>query len=357
MITRRHITALGGTLAAATFLGACGEPFTDPSADESPQTSSDQMLTSVVTTGLQAPWSIAFSGETALVSERDSARILEIAADGATREVGVIDGVEPGGEGGLLGLAVHGGQLFTYLTAADGNRIERRELTGSPGRLGLGDARTVLEGIPSARIHNGGRLAIGPDDMLYATTGDAGDRSSAQDIESLGGKILRMAPDGTAPADNPFPDSLVYSYGHRNCQGIAWAEDGTMYASECGQDTWDELNLIEAGGNYGWPDVEGIAEQEGYRDPLQQWEPAEASPSGIAITGGSLYLANLRGRRLRVVPLTDPSTATELLVGEYRRLRDVVLAPDGALWVLTNTTDGRGDPAEEGDRIVRVEIG
>ena len=357
MITRRRFTASAGALAGASLLGSCGRPRTDPPPEESSQASGAQALASVITTGLQAPWSIAFVGETALISERDSARILELTADGTTREVGVIDGVDPGGEGGLLGLAVHEGQLFTYLTAAESNRIERRELTGSPGGFGLGAARTVLEGIPSARIHNGGRLAIGPDDMLYATTGDAGDRDSAQDLDSLGGKILRMAPDGTAPADNPFPDSLVHSYGHRNCQGIAWDEEGTMYASEFGQDTWDELNRIEPGGDYGWPDVEGIAEQEGYRDPLQQWEPAEASPSGIAITGRNLYLANLRGRRLRVVPLPDPSTASELLVGEYGRLRDVVLAPDGSLWVLTNTTDGRGDPAEEGDRILRVAPG
>lgn len=350
MITRRCFAASGGALAAAALVASCSEPSQDPALGADTAASDVEVITS----GLQAPWSIAFVGETALVSERDSPRILELTADGATREVGEIDGVTPGGEGGLLGLAVHEGELYTYFTAADENRIERRPLTGTAGSHGLGEARVVLEGIPSAGVHNGGRLAIGPDGMLYATTGDAGDGESAQDADSLGGKILRMTPDGAVPEDNPFPGSRAHSIGHRNSQGIAWAADGAMYASEFGQDTWDELNLIEAGANYGWPEVEGIAEQEGYRDPLQQWRPDEASPSGIAITGGHLYLANLRGQRLRVVPLADPSTSTELLVGEYGRLRDVVVAPDGALWVLTNTTDGRGDPAEEGDRILRV---
>jgi glucose/arabinose dehydrogenase len=307
-------------------------------------------------TGLQAPWSIAFHERTALISERDTARVLEVAADGTTREVGVVDEVAARGEGGLLGLAVHEGMLFTCATTREGNRIERRTLTGEPGALALGAPEVVLEGIPSAAHHNGGRLAIGPDGMLYATTGDAGDRDSAQDLTSLAGKILRLAPDGSVPEDNPLPGSPVLSHGHRNPQGIAWAEDGTLVASEFGQDTWDELNLIAPGGDHGWPGTEGIGGPSGTVDPILQWPPAEASPSGIAIAGGTVYIACLRGQRLRVVPLADPQAQTELLVGEAGRLRDAVIAPDGSLWVLTNTTDGRGDPAPEGDRVLRVEV-
>lgn len=172
----------------------------------------------------------------------------------------------------------------------------------------------------------------------------------------MSGKILRMTPDGDVPLDNPFPNSFVYSYGHRNSQGIAWTEDGTMYASEFGQDTWDELNRIEAGGNYGWPEVEGIVGEDGFIDPLQQWSPDDASPSGIAIHDGSIYIANLRGERLRTVPLADPATADEQFVDVYGRLRDVVVAPDGSLWILTNNTDGRGDPNRGDDRILRVPL-
>jgi glucose/arabinose dehydrogenase len=202
-------------------------------------------------------------------------------------------------------------------------------------------------------------IAFGPDGMLYATAGDAGNSASAQDPASLGGKILRVTPDGEIPADNPFPGSPVYSLGHRNPQGIAWSADGTMYASELGQNTWDELNVVETGGNYGWPDVEGIAGEDGFIDPVQQWEPAD-SPSGIAVMGAghageTIYIANLRGQRLREVPVDDLTSSTERFVGEHGRLRDAVAAPDGTLWILTNNTGGRGEPGPEDDRILSLD--
>ena len=270
--------------------------------------------------------------------------------------MGVIDGVSPRGEGGFLGIAVHENRLYAYFTANGENRIERLESSVIPERLHSDRPRRFSTASLSANYHNGGRIAFGPDGMLYATVGDAGSRDRAQDLDSLSGKILRMTPDGDVPLDNPFPNSLVYSYGHRNSQGIAWTEDGTMYASEFGQDTWDELNKIEAGGNYGWPEVEGIAGEDGFIDPLQQWSPDDASPSGIAIHDGTIYIANLRGERLRTVPLTDPATADEQFVDEYGRLRDVVVAADGSLWILTNNTDGRGDPNPGDDRIIRVPL-
>jgi glucose/arabinose dehydrogenase len=304
-------------------------------------------------TGLDAPWSITFHEDTTLISERDSAIILEVTEAGDTREVGVISGAQARGEGGLLGIAAHADSLYVYYTTSTDNRLDRYPLTGDRGSLSLGSAETLLEGIPAANVHNGGRIAFGPDEKLYVTTGDAGNTSTSQDLGSLAGKILRLNPDGSVPDDNPFDDSYVYSYGHRNPQGIAWAEDGTMYASEFGQNTWDELNEIQAGGNYGWPQAEGIAEHADYFDPLQQWATSEASPSGIAIFDGSIFIANLRGERLREVPLSDLSSSTEHFVGEYGRLRDVVAAPDGDLWFLTNNTDGRGEPGPDDDRLIR----
>jgi glucose/arabinose dehydrogenase len=312
----------------------------------------------LVTSGLDAPWSITFlSDGTPLVSERDSDRILELDGSGEAREVGVVEGVTGSGEGGLLGLAVdEDDHLYAYSTGGGGNRIQRFDLTGEQGSLSLGEPEIVLDGIPAASYHDGGRIASGPDGMLYATAGDAGGRSDAQDPESLSGKILRMSPDGTVPGDNPFPDSLVYSLGHRNPQGIAWASDGTMFATEFGQDTWDELNIIEPGNNYGWPDVEGIAGNGDYTDPEQQWSPDDASPSGMGIIDDVLYLANLRGQVLRTVDAGDPSDFADLVAGEYGRLRDAVAAPDGSLWILTNNTDGRGTPGDGDDRIIRIPV-
>lgn len=342
-LVHRQLAAVVAT-ASVLALASCA---TDPPPEPPP-------AADVVTEELDAPWSIAFHEDTPLVSERDSGRILELGEDGSTREIGRIEGVAARGEGGLLGLAVRDRELYTYFTAQDGNRIERREIGGEPGGLTLGRPTSVIENIPSAGNHNGGRIAFGPDGMLYVTTGDAGDRDSAQDLDAVSGKILRLTPEGDVPADNPFEDSPVFSYGHRNPQGLAWDAEGVLYASEFGQDTWDELNVIESGGNYGWPIVEGIAEDDDFIDPVQQWAPEVASPSGVAVTPSDILIANLRGERLRVVPLADLTASTERHVGEYGRLRDVVVAPDGAIWALTNNTDGRGSPSAGDDRIIRL---
>lgn len=173
----------------------------------------------------------------------------------------------------------------------------------------------------------------------------------------MGGKILRLTPDGGIPEDNPFEGSPVYSYGHRNPQGLAWSQDGSLYASEFGQDTWDELNKIVPGGNYGWPEVEGAGGGgDEFIDPIMQWDPAEASPSGITIHQEILYMAALRGQRLWEIPLHDVEAATAYFVEEYGRLRDVSITPDGDLWLVTNNTDGRGEPAVNDDRILHVEL-
>lgn len=323
-----------------------------PTVSGSPTPEPDE---AVIASDLDAPWSIVFYQGTALVSERDTARIVEIGTDRTVREVGRVDAAAPAGEGGLLGLAVRDSWLYAYYTTTGDNRISRFELQGQPGSLSLGRSEVILDGLPSAQNHNGGRIAFGPDRLLYVTVGDAGDRDGAQDLDNLAGKILRLTPEGEVPAGNPFPDSPVYSLGHRNPQGLAWDADGNLFASEFGQNTWDELNLIEPGGNYGWPDAEGAADADGLTDPLQQWATSEASPSGMAHLDGRLYIANLRGERLREVALSDIAASTERFVGEYGRLRDVAVAPDGSLWLLTNNTDGRGSPRDGDDRILRIE--
>ncbi|ROP72555.1 sorbosone dehydrogenase family protein [Curtobacterium sp. PhB115] len=343
----------GGTDGAAPTARA-----TAPADLSSGQVAPDGDTTDVVT-GLAAPWSVVRTGDDgdALVSERDSAKVLELRDDGTTREVGAVDGVSHGGEGGLLGLALHDDDLFVYSTADDGNRVQRYELTGSEGSWALGDATTIIDGLPANTFHDGGRIAFGPDGMLYASVGDAGTSSDAQDEDSLAGKILRLTPDGDVPDDNPFDGSPVWSLGHRNVQGMGWTSDGTMFASEFGQDTHDELNVIEAGENYGWPEVEGTGgEDQGFVDPVQQWSTDEASPSGLAVVDDTVFVANLRGEVLRAIPADEPGTATEYFAGDFGRIRTVLEGPSDTLWFVTNNTDGRGDPSADDDRIVSVPL-
>jgi len=311
-------------------------------------------------TGLDIPWGLAFlPDQSALVSERNTGRILAVTASSDVDEVGTVPGVDADGEGGLLGLAVDPAaptSVYAYFTAADDNRVVRLPLLDGA----LGDPVVVIDGIPKAGNHNGGRLAFGPDGMLYVSTGDASEPSRAQDLDSLGGKILRLAPDGSVPADNPFDGSPVFSYGHRNVQGLAFDDDGRLWASEFGQQTWDELNLIQAGNNYGWPVVEGIGGDDRFVEPVAQWSTDEASPSGIAYVRDTVLLAALRGQRLWQVPVPggEAGSPTDFAVGDYGRLRHAALAPDGSLWVLTGNTDGRNPdgPREGDDRILRVTL-
>lgn len=341
----------------------------DPTSGDGPQLTATLSDPITVASNLDAPWSIAFVGTTPLVSARDSGQILELDEDGVSRVVASLTGIRHGGEGGLLGIAVddrdsESPYLFVYSTAGDGNRVQRFDLLGTPGSFSLGPPTTLIDGLPAAQIHNGGRLALGPDGMLYIALGDAAHPPSAQDLDVYAGKILRMTVDGEVPSDNPFADSYVYSYGHRNVQGLAWDDNGTLYASELGQNDWDELNIIIAGGNYGWPTVEGIGSpedvdggNESFINPMQQWPTSEASPSGLAYADGFLFMANLRGTVLRTIPTAATSTAEEWFRGEFGRIRDVVVHPKGDIWFLTNNTDGRGEPAEDDDMIRSVTFG
>ena len=311
-------------------------------------------------TGLRAPWSIVFAGDSALISERDTARVLERTAPGEIRAVGEVPGVVPGGEGGLLGLAVWEDAgttwLYAYTTTASDNRIVRMPLTGAPGSFGLGPQEVLLEGIAKAGNHNGGRLAFGPDGALWATAGDAGRPERAQDPESLNGKILRMTPDGGPAAGNPFAGSVVYSLGHRNPQGITWDASGQAWAAEFGQDTWDEMNRLSPGANYGWPVVEGVGGREGFVDPVYQWPTSEASPSGLAFTGGTFFLAALRGQRLWTFHGEGQADAREWFAGEFGRIRDVAVSPAGTLWMVTSNTDRPRATDPDDDLLLEVRL-
>ena len=305
---------------------------------------------------LAVPWAIAFlPGGDALVTERDSARLLRVTPRGGVSTVGTVPGVDPEGEGGLLGVAVsprpgRDQVVYLYLSTATDNRIVRFRYSGG----GIGPLEAMVTGIPRAGIHNGGRLAFGPDGMLYATTGEHGEPGIAQDRDSLGGKILRMTPDGRPAPGNPF-GTLVWTYGHRNVEGIAWDSAGRMYATEFGQERFDEINRIDKGRNYGWPEVEGAGGGGKYADPELTWPTEAASPSGAAIAAGSLWVAALRGQRLWQIPLDRTGAVgrpAAHFTGEFGRLRAVVRAPDGSLWFTTSNRDGRQSPGPDDDKIL-----
>ncbi|MET3350140.1 UNVERIFIED_ORG: glucose/arabinose dehydrogenase [Arthrobacter sp. UYEF1] len=293
---------------------------------------------------LDIPWAAVFlPNGTAVISERDSA-LLKAVRDGKSITIGQVPGVAPGGEGGLLGLALSpnfpaDSYLYLYFTSAEDNRIARLKLTEQPdGALDLGEPEVVFSGIPNASTHNGGRIRFGPDGFLYVGTGDSQRREQPQDPNALGGKILRLTPEGDPAPGNPFGNA-VYSMGHRNVQGLAWDSSGRLWASEFGPDVNDELNLIEPGANYGWPAVTGAPHREEYRDAKVVWaSTADSSPSGLEIVGSTAYLGALRGQRLWTVALSGAEAGAPVayLTGEYGRIRDVIRTPDGGLWLLTN---------------------
>jgi aldose sugar dehydrogenase len=307
-----------------------------------------------VASDLEAPWGLVpLKDGSFLISQRDTRKIVRV-DNGSTSSMRTIDEADPAGEGGLLGLAITENEktVFAYYTAANDNRIVSMSWDGRE----LGAPKVILRGIPKAFIHNGGRLVIGPDGYLYVGTGESGDEGLAQDKDSLGGKILRLRLDGRPAPGNPF-DNEVFSYGHRNVQGLAFDDDGRLWASEFGQQTWDELNLIREGANYGWPEVEGSGNARGMTNPKVVWRTRDASPSGLAYWQGDLWMAGLRGERLWQIPLDGTSTGdpTAHFRGDYGRLRTVEVAIDGNSLLLSNSnTDGRGDPASDDDRLFRI---
>lgn len=375
--TKTPLKTAAATLLAAIFAAGCGatsgssgdpgrttpvESSAAPSetTGASPETETEteaetvEVRATTLASGLELPWDVAFLPDgDALVTERDSNRLLRVTESGDVTEVQTVDEVEGAGEGGLLGVAVSpeyesDGYVYIYYSTAEDNRIARMQLGGEP--------EEVFTGLPVASYHNGGRIDFGPDGMLYVGTGDAGDTSLSQQEDSPAGKILRLTPEGDVPDDNPVEENPLYTLGHRNVQGLAWDAGDQLYAPEFGQNTFDEVNRIEAGENYGWPEVEGDGGEPEYTDPISTWPTSEASPSGATfLTDGAIpqweedfFMAALRGERLWRLGIEDGEVVEReaLLEGEYGRMRHVEQAPDGSLWVLTSNG--------QDDQIVRL---
>ena len=360
-VTIIETTATGTPLpvptTAPSSTAATGSPTDDQTEDG--EESGPPELVGTIATGLEVPWGIAFLPDgDAIVTERDSTRVLLLRGpEHEVVEVATVDAAAPAGEGGLLGVAVSpsyddDGLVYLYLTTPTDNRVVRGVLEGER----LGELEPVLTGIPNGFIHDGGQLVFGPDGYLYVSTGEAGDPPRAADPDDLGGKVLRITPDGDPAPGNPDPGSPVWTLGHRNIQGLAFVGE-RLWASEFGQDRFDELNLITAGRDYGWPAVEGEGgKKQGYVDPQVTWATDDASPSGLAYADGRLWLGALKGQRLWRVEVKGKKARKPraFFVGDHGRLRSVVAAPDGTLWVTTSNRDGRGSPVDGDDKILQI---
>ncbi|MBN6187987.1 PQQ-dependent sugar dehydrogenase [Aneurinibacillus sp. BA2021] len=327
----------------------------------------------VLVEGLQVPWALAIAsdGRIFFTERPGTLRVIEKGKLLGEPVLSVPPPFVEQGEGGLLGLALDPNfaanhYLYVYHSyEQDGgikNRVLRLVERNNRARI---DA-VLLDHIPGSMNHNGGRLRFGPDGMLYITTGDALDKERAQNPQDLAGKILRIRPDGTIPPDNPYPASPVYSFGHRNPQGLAWhPQTGQLYSTEHGQSAHDEVNIIKAGANYGWPVIEGDEGREGMIRPLFHSGEETWAPSGISFVSqgpwkNHLLAANLRGQQLWNASLGEgesPAVVSlhALFPGEYGRIRDVVEGPDGSLYILTNNRDGRGQERPGDDRIIRLQ--
>ncbi len=352
--------AFRGPLVRILFLGSAAPPA--PQRGISLETTQAGDVT-VVAGNLEVPWAIAFLPDGALLATERPGRLTLIDAD--RRRSIEVPGVRQAGEGGLMGLALHprfaeNSWIYVCLTGEDGagleNRVERYGYDGAT----LSGRQVIVDDIPGAHFHDGCRLAFGPDGFLYVTTGDAGVRDRAQDRRSLSGKILRVTDDGGVPEGNPF-NTVVYSYGHRNPQGLAWGVDGRLWSTEHGRSGlgsgFDEVNLIEAGGNYGWPVIQGDETRAGMTSPfLHSGADDTWAPGGAAYLDGRLFFGGLRGAALYEVGPLEQGRARLRghFHGEFGRVREVAAGPDGMLYFTTSNRDGRGRTRASDDKIVRV---
>ncbi|SEN19102.1 PQQ-dependent sugar dehydrogenase [Lihuaxuella thermophila] len=332
-----------------------------PFSKDQPVTETEHPST-ILASDLQIPWSIAKAGSTFYITERPGNIVKVQEGRQERKKVILTKAVYHEGEGGLLGLALspdfhQTANAYVYHTYLEDGEVWNRLVLVTETDRGWVEQRALLEKIPGSRFHNGGRIKIGPDQHLYVTTGDAGEEEKAQDLQTWHGKILRMTLDGKVPPDNPFPHSYVYSYGHRNPQGLSWSTDGVLYSSEHGPSSipggHDELNRIEKGKNYGWPEIIGDEQKANMLVPLYHSGDDTWAPSGISVYKDAVYAAGLRGQQILKFSLSTKKAET-IFEGEGR-LRDIYIE-DGVAYVLTNNTDGRGSPRDKDDRLLRIQL-
>jgi aldose sugar dehydrogenase len=319
-------------------------------------TGQNALETGVIAKNLNTPWALDFLPDGSIIFTERAGKV-SVLQNNTVKLVGTIS-VSQISESGLMGVAVdpefsQNKYIYVYYTYGGVNRVSRFVLNDQ-----LANEQVLLDNIPSSPIHNGGRIKFGPDGKLYVTTGDAGNSNSAQDINSLGGKILRLNKDGTVPSDNPF-GNYVYSYGHRDPQGLAWNNaTGILYESEHGATMNDEINIITKGGNYGWPLYQGNSTSPGYTAPVQVYTNFTLAPSGIAFYQNKLYIACLKGTQIRKLTLSNDGKTVigqDTLYTNFGRLREVV-EYGGYLHITTSNQDGRGVPQTGDDKIIKIKV-
>lgn len=313
-----------------------------------------------IATNLDTPWSLAFLPDGNIILTERPGNIKLIGKNRDSKTILTLDDTAQVGESGLLGITLHPQFTLTkfvyvYQTYSSEESLQNRVIRFRLDGETLKDRKVLLDNIPVAENHNGGRIKFGPDGYLYITTGDASNPSSAQNRTSLAGKILRIIDDGSIPEDNPNVNSPVFSYGHRNPQGLAWDNNGTLWATEHGPSARDELNLIKPGNNYGWPTITGDTSQTGLQTPVLNSGADTWAPSGLIFYDNSLYFVGLRGQSIYKVenPNINP-TLKQYFKNDFGRIRDIVIGPDKTFYILTNNTDGRGTPGNDDDKIIRL---
>lgn len=321
----------------------------------------------VVAENLDTPWSLVFLPTGEMVVTERFGRV-DIVSPGTSKVTPLytFPSVKELGEGGLLGVALdpkfetNNAIYFYYTYSGSGSTVYNRVVRMTLSNNTLKDEKILVDAIPSSSRHDGGRIKFGPDGYLYVATGDADVPSQAQNKETLNGKILRMTPDGKSAPGNPF-GTLIFSYGHRNPQGLTWDESGNLFETEHGRSIplsgFDEINLIKAGNNYGWPTIQGDEKRSGMQTPLiHSGATGTWAPSGVAFHNGSLFFGGLKGQALYEAVLngTGVKEIKAHFSGEFGRIRDVVLGPDNMLYVTTSNKDGRGKPTSVDDRIIKI---
>lgn len=319
----------------------------------------------VIAENLVTPWEALWLPDDSLLISQRSGSLLTIHPDGARFTISVPAQISQVSESGLLGLTIHpkfnqNQLVYLYFTTGQGNTLHNKVVRYRLTNHTLINEAVIVDNIPAGNFHDGGRLKFGSDGFLYVSTGDSGQDNLAQDPNSLAGKILRVGDGGGIPTDNPFPNSLVYSLGHRNVQGLTWDSSGNLWATEHGNSRHDELNLIKPGKNYGWPIIQGDEAKAGLTTPVINSGTSETwAPSGAAFLNDSIFFAGLRGETLYEAKLSGDKVTelTRHFSKEFGRLRDVVIGPDNALYILTNNTDGRGTPKQGDDKLIRIDPG